>query len=324
MRFFLTCAFLAGCNGTPADSGPTVDTGWFTEPVNPECSDTVLTTFPSAGDDDWYWRSPPVVQVATDDQEDYAAVLLDADGNTVETSPRWTGTQLVLDLAEPLTANADFTLRTTDCLGRQDIAFRTGTLGQSLDVPTSELTGRAYAVDIGRARWEQPPGIGALMNLYFSDPIVIGVEWSSDDVLDLLGGQALVTDDGETVQYTRQPTWDFPIADFNTAPYFAATAPSITIDFNDVQLIIYNFQLTATFSADGSTMGGGWGSGLGDTRYLGPVLNQGSNPNAACNITAGFGAECVPCPDGEPYCLPMSARDAEGEWIPGLRLERRD
>ena len=315
---------LAGCPGSTVDTGPTLDTGWFTEEPDPECSDTVLSTAPAADATDWYWRSPPVIQVATDDRETYSAELRTGEGDVVPTSPRWVANQLILDLAEPLDADASYELRTTDCRGTTIRPFRTGTLGAPLELPPSELTGRAYDVDIGGARWEEPPGIGALMSLYFSDPVLIGVEWSSPEVLDLLGGQGYRGSGGVTRQYTSQPTWDFPVAEFDTAPFFSASAPSITIEFNDVALIIHDFRLEATFSADGSRMGGGWVSGLGDTRYLGPVLNQGNDPDAACSVTEGFGAECIPCPDGEPYCLPMSARDAEGVWVPGLRLERRE
>ena len=315
--------WLAACTGPGADTGPTIDTGWFTEEPDPECTDTVLSTAPAADAQDWYWRSPPVVQAATDERDVYSATLRDAAGVDIATTPRWVANQLILDLETPLDASTDYELVTTDCRGRSVHPFRTGPLGEALTLGPTDLTGRAYAVDIGGARWEEPPGIGALMGLYFSDPILIGVEWSSPDVLDLLGGQG-VEISGQVTQFTSQPTWDFPIADFDTAPFFSAQAPSITIEFNDVALIIHEFRLEATFSADGSVMGGGWVSGLGDTRYLGPVLNQGDNPDAACNITEGFGAECIACPDGEPYCLPMSARDAQGTWVEGLRLERQD
>lgn len=319
----LLLLWLVGCPGAGDDTGPTLDTGWFAEPVDPECTANIVTTQPAAGEDDWYWRSPPLLTVGDPDAS-YEARLVDAEGREHPVTSEQSGAQIRLALDDVLAPSSDYTLLLRDCRGPREVGFRTSALGEPLAVDVGELTGRTYAFDIGDARWEEPPGIGALMNLYFSDPILIGVEWSSSSVVDLLGGQGYVDTDGATRQYLPQPTWDFPVADFDEQPFFSAGAASITIEFDDVQLIIYDFGLAATFSADGETLGGGWVSGLGDTRYLGPVLNQGNDPNAACDITAGFGASCVPCPDGEPYCLPMSARDARGRWIEGLRMQRRD
>ncbi len=94
---------VAGCVG-PSDPDPLLDTGWFTEPIDPACEDVVLSAFPAAGAADWYWRSGPGVVVATDARHAYEATLLDAAGDPVPTTPRWSARQLTLELGPGTTA----------------------------------------------------------------------------------------------------------------------------------------------------------------------------------------------------------------------------
>jgi hypothetical protein len=59
--------------------------------------------------------------------------------------------------------------------------------------------------------------------------------------------------------------------------------------------------------------------GIGDTRYAGPLLGS-ANEDAVCTTAAGLGVQCMECPDGEPFCLPVSVRDIEGLYVPGLTI----
>lgn len=322
-RLGLVAALLAACGRGGPDTGPTLDTGWFTEPPDPGCEDVALRTFPRPEQAGWYARNPPLVEVATEDRAAYAAELRDADGHLVPTTPTWTGLQLALRLDAPLAPRAAYTLRVSDCLGRHEVPFTTSALGEPLAIAPDALVGRAYAIDLAAARWEQPPGVGPLLSLYLDSAILVGVEWSTPTVLDLLGAQGFRDDLGALRQLPDAPTWDFPAADFTGAPYFEATAPTVRVAFDGAALTVHDFTLAATLAADGSALGGGWLSGLGDTRELAPVIPGASGPGAACELTSGFGVPCVACPDGQPYCLAVSARDTSGAWVPDLRVERR-
>jgi hypothetical protein len=300
---------------------PLLDTGWFTEPPDPECEAQILRTTPADGVTDWYHRNPLAVTVATsEDPSAYTATLYDADGAVVALTPSWSGPEWRLAPEAPLAPGSDYALHLRDCAGPSVARFSTSPLGAALAMDPSALVGRTYRFDMSAARWDEPPGIGAILSLYFTRPILIGVEWASDDLIDLLGAQGVADGTGGTVQFRGEPTWDFPVTSFGGAPYVEARAPEVHITFDGVELVVTDFTLSGTFSSDGATFGGGRVAGLGDTRHLGALFNQPGDEGAACDITEGFGAPCVPCPDDEPYCLDLSARDAAGQWLPDVTL----
>ena len=118
-------------------------------------------------------------------------------------------------------------------------------------------------------------------------------------------------------------TWDFPITDFSTSPYLETQVELITLGYAGIDIPIEDFLLQATFSADGNTLGGGYISGIGDTRNLGALLGE-DDPNAICELAATLGVNCQVCGDGEPYCLRLSAQDLDGSVLPGLVLVELD
>lgn len=310
---------LVGC-AEDTDSGIIEDTAWWPDTGDTDCDDYIVRTWPDDGDDDWYWRAPPTVLARTDAQEAYAARLLDADGELIETETVWVENSFRVVFDGALDPLAGYMLQVADCHGPRDIGFTTSAYGTPLAIAGADLVGRTYAFDMSTARWDQPIGFGTLLSLYFTTPILIGVESVSGGAVDLLGAQGK-RDDSGMAQVDSEPTWDFPEADFSQAPYFTTVADQITVEFDEVYVPIHDFALSATFAADGTTMGGGAVSGIGDTRNMGPLLNQPNNPAAVCNIASGAGAPCEPCPDdGEPYCLRLSARDATGVLVEGLTL----
>ena len=160
-----------------------------------------------------------------------------------------------------------------------------------------------------------------MLSLYFTTPILIGVEWADEAIIDLLGAMGRVTEAGAFVQ-TGDPTWDFPVADFSDQPLLAATAPRVDVEFQGVAVTIYDFSLEGTFAADGSQLGGGVVRGVGDTRNMGVFIGN-DDPGALCDLAESMHSECIACPDGFRYCLEMEAHSVDGSLVQGLTLVRR-
>jgi len=60
-----------------------------------------------------------------------------------------------------------------------------------------------------------------------------------------------------------------------------------------------------------------------DTRNLGPLLQIGSDPDAACDYVAGVGLECIACPDGQDLCLNLKASFPTARVVDDLTLVPR-
>lgn len=315
------------CTGTSEETGPVIDTGWFDDTAAPDtgaCGDLVTETDPVAGETDVYWRDPMYVLTSSDDRDAYGARLLDASGAEVPATMVWGegGAAFELWPDEPLSPVADHVLELTDCAGTTEIPFVTADYGLPLEGGTGTLVGNTYVIELSEAYWEEPSGFGTILSLYFTTPVLIGVEWADERMLDLIGGQGYTTGDGEVAQNMDEVTWDFPAADFDEHPYFHVQSEQISMKVEGVDVDIYDFDLQGTFSPDGERLGGARISGLGDTRNMGPIFGKGDDPGAICGMASAFGAICEDCPDGEPYCLFLKARSVYGEVSPGLRLER--
>jgi hypothetical protein len=323
---------LAACHGPdePADSGPLLDTGWFTDTSPPDtdvttCADQVTGTDPADGSADFYWRDPLHVKTTSTESTAYTAVLNDGSARPVAAHVVWDDVPPGFDLVPevPLTPSTAYTLTVSDCRTSTTVAFTTSAYGLPLSAGPTSLIRGTWRFDLTEATWEQPSGFGALLALYFDTPILLGVQWADERTLDLIGAQGYEGGTG-LVQDTSQPTWDFPLASFEQSPYFAGQSSVVAIEAAGVQIDIHDFTLDGTFAADGSSIGGTRVTGLGDTRYLGPALNLGDSPSAVCDIAAGMGADCEQCPDGEPYCLALLATHLEGVRVDDLVIRRID
>jgi hypothetical protein len=170
------------------------------------------------------------------------------------------------------------------------------------------------------ADWVEPVGAESLIQLYFSNPALLGVRHADEAVIDVLGAPGELDAFGALVQGLGS-TWNFPVADFTGAPFFASDADVVVFQYNGVQIPIHEAHLEATIAPDGNSIDGGRLSGLGDTRKLGELVGSSiDNYDALCGLAAGLGVDCVACPDGEAYCLPLKANDIHGERIEGLVL----
>jgi hypothetical protein len=221
-----------------------------------------------------------------------------------------------------LAPDADHVLEVTDCAGTTRISFHTDVYGLPLEGGAGSLTGKTWQLDLVSATWEQPSGLGTLLSAFFATPILLGVRFASDDVIDLLGAPG-TTVAGVLIQDPATPTWDFPISDFTQAPYVEAESDNVVFEYQGAQIPIQDFAFETTFAPDGATLGGTVLRGVADTRNLGVLIND-PDPAAICNIAADIGTACIPCDDGGNYCLVMEVRDVDGTLVPDLTLRTID
>lgn len=324
---------VVACSGDePVPPPDLTDTGWFdtaTTKVPPPCEDRVVTTVPEAGEDRWYWRDRPVVFTETDAVDAYAAYLVeDETGTRIDATPVWNeeGTSFTLEWDGWLEGSTAYTLFVTDCEQTIEVPFETGPLGAPLALTDAELRGRTYLLDLAGADWIEPPVLSALIQVYFTTPILLGVRYVDGPAIDLLAAPGEVDPLGVVTQDPSADTWNFPIADFSGSPFVDAEAPQIELLYDaygtEVAIPVTDFVLQGTFSADGERLGGGVLEGLGDTRSVGALLGD-DRPEAICELAAGAGVECIPCADGLSFCLFLRAEALEGTWVPGLTLVER-
>ncbi|MEQ1568226.1 MAG: hypothetical protein ABMA64_21485 [Myxococcota bacterium] len=332
MRITIGAVLAAACTGQSTDDAPALlDTGWFTttpgsvDPLN--CPDQFVTWAPEDGVNSWYWRDRPVFYTASTNRAAYEVWLQDASGARVPATSVWdeqTGLSFTLDWDGFLAADTDYTLGLTDCAQFRTITFHTSPFGQELAVDPGALIGNTYLLDLVGAEWVEPPILGGLMQTYFQDPILLGIRHADDVQIDLLAAPGKTDDFGVVRQNLGLASWDFPLADFRQAPYLDAPADSVTLTYDSTEIQVSDFLLQATFSADGSRLGGGTLSGLADSRNLGTLLGSPDDQGLLCELAAGVGVPCQPCPDGQPYCLFLRAIDLEGELLPGVTLVQTD
>ena len=320
----------AGCNGKEpeGDGGNLLDTGWFTStgtPIDPEnCPDKFKTTSPADGATDWYWRDRPTLYTETTNQAAYDAWIQTTDGERVDAELVWdtaTGLSFTLEWEGALEPDTTYELGIEDCASARVLTFTTSSLGRPLEIEPEALVGNTYLVDLVGAEWVQPAALAGVLQQYFNTPILLGIRLADDEYVKLVGAPGAVDTLGNVTQDRSSPTWNFPLADFTEAPYLDVAAPQIEFQYNDagtsIQVPVEDFVLTGTLSSDGTELGGGVLSGLGDSRYIGAEL-LGGDPGDLCVLAEGLGVDCVPCSDGQPYCLQLVARSLEGTLLPEL------
>lgn len=316
---------LSACKGRDGDSDTDTSGPADTDDTDPPevCVGSVLTTAPTAGTLDWYWRDAPHIGVSSDQQTAYTVRLLTASGSEVPHEIVWDEAALAMAVEQnqPLEPSSDYTLEIDACGVLTEIPFTTSAYGETLVGGPESMLDRTWAVNLSDATWIEPAGFGAILSLYFDRPLLLGTQSADGSTIDFLGAQGYYDRDGNTKQIMSQYTWEYPPAAFDESPFVRVTADVVTIKLGDAGIDLWNFALEGTFSADGSTLGGGRASGLGDTRNLGPILELGEEPGAVCDLVSGMGITCIPCPDDQPYCLTLSAIDVSAPDVPGLLIE---
>ena len=317
---------LTACNRSEGpDTGPTVDTGWFSDTASPEnCPGVVMDVRPDGGPGLWYWRDMPQVWTGNDRKETYQASLWKGT-NALASEMVWaeSGVTFQVSRSEHFEPNTEYELQLTDCRETRRIGFKTSEYGTPLEGDAKDLVSSTYLIDLAGATWLEPGSFSAILSLYFTTPILLMVNYADDAAVDFMGAQGYRDDLGIYRQSATEPTFDFPLSQWPEKPYFELVAPMVDITFQGVQVPIYDFALSGTFAPDGSSLGGAKVQGLGDTRYMGPLIGK-DDPGAICEQAASLGVSCSDCPDGNPYCMFLSAIDVDGARVPGLELTPKD
>lgn len=311
---------LLACRPPPHPPG-LLPTGWFSDTATPGagCGHEVAETSPDAGDDAWFHRDPLVIRTTSADVQRYAFQIVGPAGLLVPFEQVSVDGGFALVPSGPLSPDADHTLVTLDCATRTEIPFRTSELGLPLSVDPASLRDRTYALDLRGARWNRPNGVGPLLSLYFDAPVLVGVRTASPSRLQLVMTIGLFDADGNAYQDPVEPVFAFPPLVFSDSPAFAATMDRFPLTVAGVSLPVEGFAFSGTFSPDGTRIGGGRVTGLADTRYAGPLLSS-SAEDRICRFAEGLGITCVPCSDGEPFCLDLEVAEVTATELPGRVL----
>ncbi|MDP2304409.1 MAG: Ig-like domain-containing protein [Pseudomonadota bacterium] len=301
--------------GDTADADTDTDTD-----TDVPCTATVFGTEPADGATAVYYRDPIEVSFEGDGSS-AALTLTDAGGTAVAFDTEWTNGNVQAILTTVLEANTTYTIAVDVCGVATSSSFTTSSLGTPLTEDPSTLLDRAYVWRLSEATITEPSFLDFVASTYLTVPLLISVASVGSSEIELLGGVAYHENDGSYTQVMAEETWDFPAGDFAHQPYFEAYADYITVSYDGIPIPIEQFNLSGTFTADGTSIQKGVGSGFGDSRHMGPLLGrEATDYNAICEVAAGAGVVCVPCSDGEPYCLYIVAEDITAVWEEGLTM----
>lgn len=287
------------------------------------CTAELLESTPYDGEAGFYYRSPIILTFDSQADQEAEIQVLVSGGGEIPTAVSWDEGGINAYVApDGLTGDASYEIQIVQCEETTLIAFSTDEYGKPMTASTDELVGNTYLFDMGGAEYVKPAGLGPLIGNYLTEPMLFGVSAATESEISIVGAQGGVNDtSGEIYQVTDLPTWDFGTADFSDSPFFRATADEVGIDYEDVTVNIYSFEIEGTFAADGSSIGGGIGKGLADTRYLGEIIGLGTGWYEVCDFVASAGLECEECPDGEITCMTLEAHFDDADLVEGLTIE---
>ena len=290
-----------------------------------DCDITLENTTPSSGASSWFYRDQ-VTLTFSDSNPSFSISVTDSSGAEIGVDTEWDDGRLnayILPSSGAWAGSETYSVSVDLCGLTPTFEFSTNEYGTALSVDASSLVGGTYLIDLSAATYSEPPGIGTLLGLFLDAPLLLGVESVDGSNISFLATQGTLNElEGTYEQIPTFPVWDFSNADFSDSPYFAAQTPLLNVDYSGIDIPIHDFDISGTFSADGSTIGGAQFRGTGDTRNMGPLLNLGNNPNAVCELVGDYGVDCLSCPDdGEQFCIIVAGEIDEAELINGLTLE---
>ena len=214
-----------------------------------------------------------------------------------------------------LSPSTSYTATLSYCGGDSELPFTTSALGSSL---TADLVGKTYSLDLGSARFIDPPGVGDLLGDLIEGAVLIGVKSTEGGAIEMFG---TYTEDEAGTQDFCMPTFVFPSADFSDAPYFSVGPADTTLSAMGYSVLVHDLQISGTFAADGSYFGGAVLGGAIDARDIVEMIDEVETAEDACALTESFGAPCVACSDGEEYCLELLADQIKADEVAGVTLE---
>ncbi len=298
------------------DSGtiPGDDTG-----TTDVCEGIVTQLSPGTGATEIYYRDP--LQATFEGKGTGATfTLVDAAGNPASFTTTWSEGDVKASLDVVLAPSTLYTFTATLCDVETSTSFTTSASGTALSMAPEDLVGKTYQFRLSDAEITEPAFLNILADTYLIVPLLFGVYEADATMIHWVGALGYQNNDG-TYEPLDDTRWDFPAADFTGSPYFAAQAEYITIAYSTFDIPIEQFAIEATLSSDAERIEHGRATGFADSRSMGELVFQPDNPAAICEFAVAAGVDCVPCDDGEPYCLYIVAENITAYLAEGLALD---
>ncbi len=319
---------LVDSGSTAADSGTsdTQDTQ-DTQDTSPPCTIAVSGTEPAADAAEVFWRDPLQVWFDgsfLDRSLPGVSLTLDVDGSAVAAAQDWDEgvDSVVVTPSQPLMPETAYTLTVDACGVTSAVPFTTSVYGTPLTDGSESLRDRTWVLQTGNVDWTEPDGAAELLNAFFTDPLLIGVQDVRGDTIDLLVAMGVFTDLAGFEQLPGLGTWDVFDVDLSQGAWFSAVAEAITFTYDTVPIDVHDFALQGTFAPDGSVIAGASIQGLVDTRNIALLFGL-DQPDFICTTYArDYNLECTDCPDGEFLCMDLAGEHISLDEQPGLTLER--
>jgi hypothetical protein len=302
-----------GTGGDTSDTDLDTDSGGGSE----NCDVHLVGTDPSTGAAGVYYRDPLTLDF-DGDASAMTVKITDSAGVEAPNSVAWSEGNVQATVTAELSPSTNYTAVVDLCGAQSTVAFATSDIGAPIAEGNASLLGRVYGFSLNEAEITDPEILEAFDDQFFTQPLLFEVEAADDATITLLGAVGIVNDAGDLEQDTRTPTFDFPAADFTGSPFFSASTSQLTISYFGYEIPIYDFAFAGVFTSDGGSIVRGTVEGLVDTRNIGPMLDQGDEPDAACNFAASFGVYCELCPDGEELCLGLVGEQITAPEIEGI------
>ena len=310
----------SGCDGKPACEGAvetgSADTGDGFSENDGDCnlsSANIIT-----GISNWFYRDEINLDFIAPNLNPTISIV-DSSGSVVSPLLTWNSDRSSVSLLpmsgfwSPLETYI-MTLEACD-----DYIFTISEYGEPVTDP-STLVGNTYLLDVASANYLTPPGIGALLGQNISDPLLLGVSSAASNTLDLIAARGTFDESGLTEQVNGIIELDSE--DYLQNPYFeTTTSAGLSLPFATLNLPLFDFTISGTFSSDGSEIIELALSGLVDTRELGPAMSPDMDEYSICSMLQASGTICQSCPDGEMLCTDISAELESAIKINGLTLQ---
>ena len=287
MPFLLS--LLLGCPTQPLETA---------EDTAPVCDISISETRPANGAQDAYYRAPVEFQLSEPDPT--AIVVANFDGVQ---SARRDGRIVVYTPTIPLEPETDYTAGLEYCHGTPEIEFTTSAMGQPLEDPAA-LVGNLYSIDMFDARFLAGKEVAEAAATLFDRRLLASVTAVDGDWLHLRIGKASETESNSQDFCAR--TVELPAANFTNTPWFHLNANEVDFNAYASELSLLQFQLSGTFSTDGSTLGGISMQTFIDARDVADLVT-GQTADSLCEIVGNLYIACEPCPtDGHSYCFALT------------------
>jgi len=294
---------LLGCAGGVVDTYQDTATS---------CEVTIDETYPIHGTEDAYYRG--AIEFHLSEPDPTALVVADFTG--IQTT-RGDGSVIVYTPSVPLDPSTSYTVGLEYCRGAPEISFTTSALGTELADP-SILEGKAYSFDLLDARFQAGREVAETAATFFDRNLLASVSSVDGDWLHIRLGKAL-EDTADTQDFCAR-TVDLPSANFRNMPWFHIQTDELEFGAYAADLSLLQLQLSGTFAADASYLGGLVMSAVVDARDISELIT-GQTPDSLCEIMGNLYIPCEPCPsDGYSYCFDLSFENLNGESV-DMQLE---